>query len=219
MSEASKTHTSLPAASWRRELLHPAVALLGISVLLSWVFRLWPVLIPLLIATIWLSVRYPDALIPGRFLKRSSEPHSQTRRPVDPLQRASNGADPDIEYGQIEHNVRLPEIETAPKWVQYLIAYAGAPIFNNNSIGKNSAFYDGMLEAIPFMVGVVLALITKVLVQSDTAFGPLSKWCWLLIPPIGMLIVSYRLSFRRLHDIYTKDAANTGRHAFPALRR
>lgn len=36
---------------------------------------------------------------------------------------------------------------------------------------------------------------------------------------LGMLLISYRLSFRRLYDIYTADAVTTGQHAFPALRR
>lgn len=219
MLDPSRPRTSIPAASWRRELLQPAVALLWTSIVLLWMFRLWPALIPLAIATFWLFARYPEAFISGRFLNRSSEPQIRIRQRVSPLQRATNGAEEAIDYDQIENSVRLPEIDTTPKWVQYLIAYTGAPIFKHKSIGKNSAFYDGMLYAFPFMISFLLLITTFGLIRSETSFGPLSKWFWLLMPPLAMLIVSYRLSFRRLYDIYTKDAAKTGRHAFPALHR
>ena len=219
MLDLSRPRTSIPAASWRRELLQPAVALLWTSIVLLGMFRLWPVLIPLAIATFWLFARYPEAFISGRFLNRSSEPQIRIRQRVSPLQRATNGAEEIIDYERIENSVRLPEIDTVPKWVQYLIAYAGAPIVKHNSIGKNSDFYDGMLHAFPIVIGFLLLVTTFVLIQSEVSLGPLSKWFWLLMPPVAMLIVSYRLSFRRLYDIYTADAAKTGRHAFPALRR
>ena len=34
-----------------------------------------------------------------------------------------------------------------------------------------------------------------------------------------IILRSYRSAFRRLYDIYTADAAKTGRYAFPAIRR
>jgi len=217
----AKTSHHLPKASWQRELLRPL--LISLAPVAYMITQLdlpgedtFLLVIFLMIGIGFLPLLIPQQMVGGSKLHRPSPPHQDVPEPslISPLQRMSNG-----DYGpkfrdDYEDNILLPEIDTAPSWVQWLIATFGRP---------------GLLAKLPRIVGTLMA--TLLFVAFCVGYLVLLWWLhantlsssaniWTIISfTILTLTGAYRRAFRRLHDIYTADAAKTGRYAFPALRR
>lgn len=220
MRKRAKTKANQPKASWQRELLQPLlISLAPVAYMISqldlpgeYAFLLVTFL---MIGTCFLPLLIPEQMVGGSKLHRPSPPQDASDKiTISPLQRISNG-----DYGpkirdDYEGRLPLPEIDTVPPWVQWLIATFGAL---------------GPLEKLPQMLRFIIGIL--MFVAAFSAYAALIWWSTATALPLHvglftLLVLSaltfagaYRGAFRRLHDIYTADAVKTGRHAFPALRR
>ena len=170
-----------------------------------------------LLGAVLIPVLFPRFMISGNKLIR----HSDNQHPAttfatrSPLQRVSNGDyGPKSEYDD-EEDAPLPEIVDVPPLVQNLICTLGAPI----PLPKLPKFFNTILSTLnPYLwIGAfaifIWLFIYKISLNEPHVLIALGTFVALII------LMSYRRAFRRLYDVYTADAAKTGRHAFPALRR
>jgi len=221
MFSRAKTEANLPTASWRRELILPAIHSListaGLGTVVVNSLDGSPLLRMALLGAVFLPVLFPRFMTKGNKLIRPSEP----RQPVttfatrSPLQRVSNGDYGHISADDYEEDAPLPEIVDVPPFVQKLILTLGAPIplpEMPQALSKILNALNLMFWAGAFVIFIWLFIYKKNLNEPHVLIA-LGTFVALII------LRSYRSAFRRLYDIYTADAAKTGRYAFPAIRR
>ena len=221
MFKRAKTQPSPPTASWRRELLVPASnTLIGSAGLAAVVVESLggsQLLIMALVGAVLLPVLFPRIMISGNKLIRPSDNQqpATTFATRSPLQRVSNG-----DYGpksayDYEEDAPLPEIVDVPPFVQKLICTLGAPI----PLPKAPQALSKILKALNLIIRIGLFVIFGWLFIYEKNVNEPHVLIALGTFLALMILMSYRRAFRNLFDIYTADAAKTGRHAFPALRR
>ncbi|MEG1452628.1 hypothetical protein [Brevundimonas sp.] len=211
----------LPKASWQRELLQPLfISLAPVAYMITqldlpgeYTFLLVTFL---MIGISFLPLLIPQHMVSGSKLHRPSPPHQGVPDTImiSPLQRVSNGNYGSKSRDDYEGRLPLPEIETVPPWVQRLIATLGARI----PLPEPPRRLKFVIEALGIIAFMLASVAFMWLLMNDEQSPDTKLWGFLVASTIT-LAAAYRSTFRRLYDIYTADAAKTGRYAFPALHR
>lgn len=215
----AKLTENLSDASWLRELLRPAlISLVPLSYLGLQLGRLlhdvplWP--LGLAIAILPLAI--PQSMYSNSRLHRPPPPREAdpTFMLASPLQKVASGLFGSKTLGQSASYVRLPEIDTAPHGIQMLIYKLGAPLPLPRSL-----HWLKKLLGIVLVLGLLAVIWFEIFWFRFNSSAP-APFIW-FVAAVAFLTIgtAYRSAFRRLYDIYTADAAKTGRYAFPALRR
>ncbi|WP_242913746.1 hypothetical protein [Brevundimonas pishanensis] len=206
-------------ASWFRELLRPAiVSLVPFSYLGLQLGRLlndvpiWP--LGTVIALLPLAI--PQSMYSDSRLYRPSPPRGEDPAfmVASPLQKVTSGLFGAKRLGASAPYVRLPEIDTGPHIIQMLIYKLGAPLPLPRSLNWLRNF-----PSILSVLGLFAVVWFEIFwFRSNKSAHP--QYIWVVAALAALIIcTAYRSAFRRLYEIYTADAAKTGRYAFPALRR
>lgn len=221
MFRRAKTQPSPPTASWRRELLQPAInSLIGSAGLGAIVVDALDgsfLLKMTLLGAVLIPVLFPRVMISGNKLFRPSEnqPPLTTFATRSPLQRVSNGDYGPKSADDYEEDAPLPEIVDVPPFVQKLICNLGAPIPLSRLPQALSKIFNVLNPIIWIGLFVIFGWLFIYEKSLNEPHVLIALGTFLAL----MILMSYRRAFRHLYDIYTADAAKTGRHAFPALRR
>ena len=221
MRKRSKTAPHQPKASWKRELLQPLLTSLSPVAYYTTLLDLpgeytFLLVIFLMIGIGFLPLLFPQQMAGGSKLHRPTPPHQDAPDTTffSPLQRMSNGDYGSKSRDDYEGRIPLPEIETAPPFIQQLIAILGAPGPFPEPPRKMKAY----VEVLPIITNMLLYVAVMWLLVNNDLSPNTQLWGFLGASTIA-ITGDYRRAFRRLYDIYTADAAKTGRYAFPALRR
>lgn len=206
-------------ASWLRALLRPAIiSLVPFSYLGLQLGRLlndvpiWH--LGTVIALLPLAI--PQSMYSGSRLYRPSPPRGEDPAfmVASPLQKVTSGLSGAKRRGASAPYVRLPEIDTAPHIIQMLIYKLGAPLLLPRSL-KWLRKFPSILSVLGLCAVVWFEIFWF---RSNKLAHP--QYIWFVAALAALIIcTAYRRAFTHLYDIYTKDAATTGRRAFPALRR
>ncbi|WP_312135804.1 hypothetical protein [Brevundimonas sp.] len=207
-------------ASWRRELLQPLLISLApiayAATMLDLLGDYSLLVLFLILGTACLPLLIPELMVAGSKLHRPNSAREEDPVIVisSPLQSISDG-----EYGpknrdDYEGRIPLPEIDTALPSVQKLIATLGAP----GPLHQLPRRLKTSLE--PWLIVAAIVIAIAFLWWLDKQDLSNAQKLWVYLAFTGLILVgAYRSAFRRLYDIYTADAAKTGRHAFPAIHR
>lgn len=223
MSSSAKTYPVSRQASWWRELVRPAMrAALVTSAALCLVeglaLKALVVSVALQWAMDWIKQPKNSGLVISLSSSQKPDPR-QKKLPVSPLRRVS-----DTSYSREDHSKRqdtfsVPTIDTAPAWLQGLIASLGKPLTKPSEKQPRSLSSNVISLVFVLLISAVAVLGSAYLFNNQISIGPLPPWTALVLLAMISLIMTYRIALRSLYDAYTADAQTTGRHAFPALRR
>ena len=217
----AKTKAHQPTASWKRELLQPLLISLAPVAYMTTQLDLpgehtFLLVTFLMIGTSFLPLLIPRQMVGGSKLHRPTPPHQDAPDTIfiSPLQRVSNGNYGPKSRDDYEDRILLPDIETAPPWLQHLIA----------TLGARGPFPEPPLKLKPAVtalqaIAIVLIYLTFMWLLMKSDLSPNTQLWGFLVASTIAIAGAYRQAFRRLYDTYTADAAKTGRYAFPALRR
>jgi len=220
MFSRAKTQLKATKSTWARELVQPAVASLTILAVMVCQFigsttQSYMVPITIIIGIIVLPWLFPWLVISGSKIGRTTtaepEPNFIAKSRLQTVANSDYGP-LDPEYQPL--TLDLPHIETARPWVQRLVATFGKPL---PLLPIPSRMNRALSEA-RWLSSLVLIGMYFLSLNINPQWHARNLWLLPSLAPI-VVILTYRSAFRRLYDIYTADAAKTGRDAFPALRR